>query len=609
MTTLRDRYFATIDTLVEMTLAGRVRSKEQIYRRLERDVDAGTGEIFEACLSERAAQFEAESGMKATRKLRATATISSEFERWQQNNRDSGDRRRALTDLQRTEPEARLMAIVRAIDPNRENAWNAARVAEFAQQLLDFAESGEPDDVTGDTNQLAELGNGLRDGLRVYRELEDVIVSWIYERTAGSLGFGETAQRAGPWAIWAKRCSSHTIAELFATIDRGEPSVDFIRRRRDFDERAWLELALLLQGLQRGLVSWFDRQPYSIDAGKQVSSSAFLVFGAIWGQIAEGFASGDRSGLADASFTMSIQILRAFARRDTFPLYGGVFASFGGDYLSDTLDYLERPLQRVPGTQEKARILTLLGYSQAAIGNYDRAAAFHTDALDTARTAADRPCEVASLNHLSRLCATQKQYQDAIDRAQRALITARQMGDRLGEANALVNLGYSQVLRQQQTERPDAELYESAIAYLNDGLDRAEKLDDRQSLALGCYSLGVALVTVDRPSRAIDALTRGLKFARESGDLYLQGKHLLFLAEAHYALDDELAAIATASIAAFSLERIDAREWRQAASLLSALRGRLGAEAFAEIFERARKQVVAAIGVEGYEAIDDLLDR
>jgi len=604
VTTLRDRYFATIDALVEMTLAGRVRSKEQIYRRLERDVDAGTGEIFEACLSERTTQFEAESGLKATRKARATKTIASEFERWQQNNRDSGDRRKALTDLQRTEPDERLLAVIRAIDPNRENAWTAARVAEFAQQLLE-ADPPEPSDA----KQFAELGNGLRDGLRVYRQLEEVIVSWIYERTAGSLGFGETAQRVGPWGLWSKRCPSHTIAALFATIDRGEPIVDFVARRTDFDDRGWLELAIVLQGLQRGLVSWFDRQPYSIDAGKQVSSSAFLVFGAIWGQIAEGFASGGRLSFVDASFAMSLQILRAFARRDTFPLYGGVFASFGGDYLRDTLDYLERPLQRVPGTQEKARILTLLGYSQTAIGSYDRAAQFHTDALETARTAADRACEVASLNHLSRLSATQKQYQDAIDRAQRALITARQTGDRLGEANALVNLGYSQVLRQEQTERPDTELYEQAIAYLNDGLDRAEKLDDRQSLALGCYSLGVALVTVEQPSRAIDALTRGLQFARESGDLYLQGKHLLFLAEAHYALDDELTAIATASIAAFSLERIDAREWRQAASLLSALRGRLGADAFAELFERARRQIVTAIGVEGYEAIDDLLDR
>jgi tetratricopeptide (TPR) repeat protein len=602
--TLRDRYFATIDTLVEMTLAGRVRSKEQIYRRLERDLDAGTGEIFEACLSERKSQFETESGTKATRKVRATATIASEFDRWQQANRDSGDIQRVILALRQAEPNDRLVMLMQAIDPNREHAWNVTQIQQFSHQLTDELSAS-----ADDPQQLIQLGAGLQDGLKSYHALESVIVSWIYDRATQNIGFDEAQPRVSPWATWAKHSSSLTISQLFQTIDRGESVLDCIARYRNLDDRAWLELAIVLQGLQRGLVAWFDKQPYSLDMGKQVASSAFLVFGALWGQIAEGFARSNRTALVDASFAISLQILRSFARRDTFPLYGGVFASFGGDYLRETLDYLERPLKRVPGTQEKARILTLLGYSQTAIGDYERAAEFHTEALETARTAADRPCEVANLNHLSRLSATQHHYQDAIDHGQRALITARQTGDRLGEANALVNLGYSQVLRQQQTERPDADVYEQAISYLNDGLDRAEKLDDRQSLALGCYSLGVAFVTVEQPYRAIAALTRGLAFAHESGDLYLQGKHLLFLAEAHYALDDFSTAIATASVAAFSLERIEAREWRQAASLLSALRGRLGLDEFMAMLEHSRGQIVPAIGVEGYESINDLIDR
>ena len=604
MTTLRDRYLATIDALVEMTLAGRVRSKEQIYRRLERDLEAGTGEIFEACLSDRLTQFEAESGTKAARKVRATTTIASEFDRWQQDNRDSGDIQRTITALRQAEPGDRLVTIMQAIDPNREHAWNVPQIQQFAQQLTDGLSTS-----VDNPQQLIQLGAGLIDGLKSYRELESVIVSWIYDRATKNIGFDEAQPRVSPWAIWAKQSSSPIITELFQTIDRGEAVLDYIAQCRDLDERTWLELAIVLQGLQRGLIAWFDKQPYSLDMGKQVASSAFLIFGALWGQIAEGFARSSRTDLGDASFAISLQILRSFAGRDTFPLYGGVFASFGGDYLRDTLDYLEQPLKRVPGTQEKARILTLLGYSQTAISDYDRATAFHTEALETARTAADRPCEVANLNHLSRLSATQRHYQDAIDHGQRALITARQTGDRLGEANALVNLGYSQVLRQQQTERPDTDVYEQAIAYLHDGLDRAEKLDDRQSLALGCYSLGVAFVTVAQPRRAITALTRGLTFAHESGDLYLQGKHLLFLAEAHYALDDFSTAIATASVAAFSLERIDAREWRQASSLLSALRGRLGLAEFTAMLQNSRGQIVPAIGVEGYESIMELIDR
>ncbi|NJN60196.1 MAG: hypothetical protein HC795_00460 [Coleofasciculaceae cyanobacterium RL_1_1] len=275
MTTLRDRYLATIDALVEMTLAGRVRSKEQIYRRLERDLEAGTGEIFEACLSDRLTQFEAESGTKAARKVRATTTIASEFDRWQQDNRDSGDIQRTITALRQAEPGDRLVTIMQAIDPNREHAWNVPQIQQFAQKLTD-----ELSTSADNPQQLIQLGAGLIDGLKSYRELESVIISWIYDRATQNIGFEEAQPRVSPWATWAKQSSNPMITELFHTIDQGRPVLDYIAQCRDLDERTWLELAIVLQGLQRGLVAWFDKQPYSLDMGKQVASSAFLIFGA-----------------------------------------------------------------------------------------------------------------------------------------------------------------------------------------------------------------------------------------------------------------------------------------------------------------------------------------
>jgi hypothetical protein len=50
---LADRYLAVINQIVEITLKGKLRSKEQIYQQLVQDVEAGTGEIFERCLATR----------------------------------------------------------------------------------------------------------------------------------------------------------------------------------------------------------------------------------------------------------------------------------------------------------------------------------------------------------------------------------------------------------------------------------------------------------------------------------------------------------------------------------------------------------------------------
>ena len=50
--TLRDRYLALIDQIVQTTLKGQIRSKEQVYQMLVQQVSPGTGEIFERCLDE-----------------------------------------------------------------------------------------------------------------------------------------------------------------------------------------------------------------------------------------------------------------------------------------------------------------------------------------------------------------------------------------------------------------------------------------------------------------------------------------------------------------------------------------------------------------------------
>ncbi|MDY7014570.1 MAG: tetratricopeptide repeat protein, partial [Cyanobacteriota bacterium] len=320
--------------------------------------------------------------------------------------------------------------------------------------------------------------------------------------------------------------------------------------------------------------------------------------------------------LAEASFHMTLQNLRALANRDDFPLYGGIFASFGGKSLNDALNYFDEPLGRLEQTPEKARILTLLGYSQQALGRYDRAIDFHEQALEIARRTNDKACEVANLNHLSRTRVAQKDYAEAIDTSQLALIIARQEGSspsdreaaRAGEANALVNLGYSEVLSARQLDRMEPEVYESAIHYLQQGLTLARKLGDRQSQALAYNSLGIAYVVLERSQEALNFLAEGLEAAQRSGDFYLQGLNYAYMAEAYYLTSTIAPTIAHAALGMYLLEQLGASEWRQPAGLLSVLQGKLGEEAFQAALKESRPQIIAAIGVDGYDYLPALLD-
>jgi tetratricopeptide (TPR) repeat protein len=205
--------------------------------------------------------------------------------------------------------------------------------------------------------------------------------------------------------------------------------------------------------------------------------------------------------------------------------------------------------------------------------------------LEIARTAGDRTCEIANLNHLSRACVAQKDYETAISYSQRALILARQSGDRLGEANALANLGYSEVFQAQQLEQTEPEVYETAINYLQQGLQLCERLGDNQSKALCCSSLGIAYLVLAQPESAIPYLEFGLQAAQFSGDLYLQGLNLASLAEAYYGQQNIEKAIYTGSLGMYLLKQIASSQWRQAAGLLTILQGQMGVEAFQNFTE------------------------
>ena len=600
---LSDRYFALIDRIVELTLQGKISSVERVYKMLVEQIEIGTGEILERCLQQRieTAQAQLETKLKAARVLRALQTIEKQWERWQLENQVDAEISEIAQSILTGEPEDYFLRTVDAIEPNQDDPLSIDDLAKLAQSITNAAKKQEDARLAQDWQQLAV---GITEGLQSFTALEGDLVSWMYGSGSNFSGFG--AEKPNPWRIWAQKISSPLPKQLFQTLAQQQSTLSFGRVANNLELRAWIELAIVLQYLQQGLVTWFDQQPYNSKFGKELSYSTLLTFASIWCQLWQAFAN-TRPALADGCFLVMLQILRTFARRDDFPLYSGVFASFSGEYLEDTLDYFDEPLQQVEGTEEKARILTLLGYSQRTAGDYDKAIIFHEEALAIAIEANDYPCEIANLNHLSRTNVNLKNYSEALKYSQRALIAARQVGDKLGEANASVNLGYAKVFAARQLDRMAAEDYSEAIRYLEQGVELAKKQGDLQSQSFGHSSLGIAYVILEQPTSAIACLTKGAELAQYSRDVYLQGLSFSYLAEAYYSIEDPSAAITYGSLGMYLLNRIDSVEWRQVAGLLSIIQGQIGEE-YSNLLGQQRSQIISLIGVDGYDFLPELLE-
>ncbi len=612
-----DSYFQLIDEIVQTTLQGKIRSKEQVYQMLVSGIKSGTGEIFERCLAERLSSTQEQidnpvnelKQAKATRTLRAINTISSEWDRVQEKNRVADAIASAITSIIDAEPPDRFTILLRVIDPNQQQVLNTSQLAELAKTLQQKAiATADPEKA----KDILQLSGGITAGLSSWQRLENDLVSWIYDQSRGSVGFERLQEKRGPWGLWAKKVNSPLPQLLFESLAYNKPIGEWLNKPENLELANWVELALLLQYLQRGLVTWFDKMVYNSKVSAKLSISTYIVFTFIWSQLANGLSSitfNQRDRLVNGCFQVTLQVLRAFSQRDYFPLYGGVFASLSGNYLKNALDYLDEPLRRVDGTQEKARILTLLGYSQRAQGQYSRAIYFHEQALEIARKEGDRICEIANFNHLSRTYVAQKKYSDAINYSQRALILARQAGDKLGEANALTNLGYSEVFQAQDSQEIEPEVYESAIHYLEQGRQLLERVGDRQSQSLCLSSLGIACVVTQQHEKAITYLEQGWQAAQFSGDLYLQGVNLAYLSQAFYRLQDLERTIYTGSIGAYLLEQIGSEEWRQPAGLLTILKGQLGVESFQALLAKQKSKIIPIIGVDGYDHIPQMLEK
>ncbi|NMF82710.1 tetratricopeptide repeat protein [Nodosilinea sp. P-1105] len=600
-----------IDTLVAAVLKGKIQSKQQIYRQLKEGVELGSGELFERCLDQTLAQvaqaLDSEDDLKqakAIRQQRALAMIQSEWQRWQADNQATTVFTSLETNLIQAPPEERLTQLLQALDPNRDQPLSRQQIGQLTQALK---QAPPHRTATDDSPPLATLAAGLDQGLVTWQRLEGEVVSWIYAQGQRSLGFGAPQEQAGPWYHWGKLVPGSPLATLFEGLAQ-QQQVSQAAIPDTLPVAEWVSWAVVLQRLQLALVSWFDRQPYDPKAGKRLSIATFLTFAVVWSQISSRLQTLGQGQLAQGAFQMTIQVLRQFATQSYFPLYGGLFTALSGEPLRTLLDYLDQPLQQVPNTAVKARILTLLGYSQRALGDYSQAERFHQQALTIAREAQDHPCEVANLNHLSRTNVMQDRYDQAIDYSQRALILARQQGDTTGQANALANLGYSQVAQGRSQLLP-IEQYETLLGYLTQGVALSERVGDLPSQALCTNSLGIAQLKLSRYDQAVEALTKGLGVAQAIGDRFLMASNFAQLAAAYQGQGNLEQAVLTGCLGMYLLYQIDSPDWRQPAAVLSILYGQLGPENVQLLMANHRQQFLAVIGVDGYDYLLPLLTR
>jgi tetratricopeptide (TPR) repeat protein len=616
---MNDNYFILIDSIVEKTLKGQIRSLDYVYRLLADGLSGGAEDDFDRCLSERLApieaQFEAATDelkkAKIERQLKALKNIQRQWEKWLENNADRDTIAKAIHNILAAAPADRLNVFLTTIDPNQADAIKLEQLERIAKELEKIASNRDFPPI--EPEFLIALARGIANALTSWQQLQANLFAWIYDRP-NDLGFMEGTRSIEPWASWRKYSNNSLIKQLFQIL--GAPQVNFesFEAENELDWQEWVEFILILQFLPRGLVAWSEKQPYGSDFGRKLSISTFLNFVAIWSLLSDRFdrltlRTSQHQQLSRVCFQVSLQLLRSFAQKPYFPFYGGIFAAISGGYLRYTLEYLDEPLREIEGTQSKARILTLLGYSQQAMGRYDEAIRSFQEALEISRSAEDKTCEIANLNHLSRTSAKKKNYTEAVGYSQRALMLARSIGDSQGKANALVNLGYSEIFAAKQLDSMEEEVYQRAIDYLQQGLKLAEKEGDDRSQAIAHNSLGIAYITLLQFDIAIVSLNKSIELAKSLGDYYLFGLNFAYLAEAYYSLDRLDLATQTGCLGMYLLDQIGATEWKQAAGLLTIVRGRVGDLTWHNYLKEGRSIIVSIIGVDGCDYLPKLLDK
>jgi DNA-binding SARP family transcriptional activator/tetratricopeptide (TPR) repeat protein len=177
-------------------------------------------------------------------------------------------------------------------------------------------------------------------------------------------------------------------------------------------------------------------------------------------------------------------------------------------------------LDYAAGTGAHARVVALTAALAALLlhdGPWTDAISRHTTAVRAARQLGDRLGQAGALSDLGVVRRMTGEYQDAADALTEALAIYRDLGDRLGQASTLNDLGVVWRMTGQYQDAADA-LTEALAIYrdLGDRLGQASTLND----------LGVVRRLTGRYQDAADALTEALGIYRDLGDRLGQANSL-----------------------------------------------------------------------------------
>jgi tetratricopeptide (TPR) repeat protein len=180
-------------------------------------------------------------------------------------------------------------------------------------------------------------------------------------------------------------------------------------------------------------------------------------------------------------------------------------------------------LDHATRTGQYARVVALTAAMAALLrhdGPWTDALTRHTTAVQAARHLGDRLGEAGALNDLGTVRQLAADYPGAAEALEEALGICRDLGDRLGQASALIELG---------TVRFFTSDFPGATQALEEALGICRDLGDRQGQASALMWLGaVRRLTGDYPG-ASQALEEALGICRDLGDRLGQAEALCWL--------------------------------------------------------------------------------
>jgi tetratricopeptide (TPR) repeat protein/transcriptional regulator with XRE-family HTH domain len=182
-------------------------------------------------------------------------------------------------------------------------------------------------------------------------------------------------------------------------------------------------------------------------------------------------------------------------------------------------------LDYVSATGQDAQVIALTAGIAGLLrldGPWAEAITRHTAAVQAARDLGDRLGEAGALNDLGDVLRLTGDYPAAVEVLEQALAIYRDLGDRLGEANVLQYLA--------GVRRPTGD-YPGAIQALEQALAIYRDLGDRLGQANALNNLGdVRRMTDDYPGAA-GALEQALAICRDLGDQFGQANALNYLGD------------------------------------------------------------------------------